>query len=106
MLLDVVDLALRRGDLASGDDAAAVARGDRPPLVRGEQPLWHAELKDLAAPVEDDLLHGARAGDAVRDARGHRNVDAVGPADASVEVIHGRGDDERGGGAADRRGRA
>lgn len=60
----VMDLAPGRGDVASRDDASAVPRDDRAPLVRREDALWSAEFDDAAVGVENKAL----------DATGTRNL--------------------------------
>lgn len=39
VLIDVMDLAPTGLDVATGDDASAVAQPDRAPLVMGEHPI-------------------------------------------------------------------
>ena len=57
-VIAVVGLAVRRGALASGPDAAAVTRGERHPLPRGVEALFATEVERVAVSIESDL-HGA-----------------------------------------------
>ena len=75
---DVVDLAPRRRNRAPGDEASAVAQGDRPTLVRREAPLGGTELQDGSGIVDHDRLDASRAHHVSRGSQRDGDRDAVG----------------------------
>ena len=58
-----MDFTPAGGDAAAGDDAAAVAEGDRAALVPVEDALFGAETQDAAVVTERDALDGTGAAD-------------------------------------------
>jgi hypothetical protein len=95
-LVDVMDLAPRGRHVAPGDDAPAVAKGDRLALVRREHAVGDADREDAPTLAHGDTLHGTRTGDLM----GHRERDRLcAPVDVRVpapgrEVIGARLDHE------------
>ena len=101
---DVVDLGPCGRDGAAGDDAAAVADGDRTALVGGEAAFGRAEREDPAGVVEGDGLGAAGADHVPGCTERDRGVDAVGVCDSAPrgEVGGADADQDGGCGAADR----
>ncbi len=95
---DVVDLTPGRGDMTAGDEALAVAEGDRAALVDGEDPVGGADADDPPVRVEQHPLHPARARGVRGDAGGDGGVDAVDvrPAASGRVVVCGDGHDQGG----------
>ena len=81
---DVVDLAPRGGHGASGNQASAVAQGDRAALVRREAPLGRPEADDATLVAEDDRLGAAGADHVAGSAERDRELDPVGVRDAAA----------------------
>src|SRR5665647_1085982 len=77
-------LAPAGGDGATGNDAAAVPGCDRPALLRSEEAFLAAQVQDLAALREHDLLVSAGADQLPDGAHRHRRLNAVYPAHTLV----------------------
>ena len=77
VLANVVHFAPGGRNMASGNHALAIAEGDRPTLMGGEDAVADADADDAAVLVEEHALHPATACGVVRHAERHRLIDAV-----------------------------
>src|SRR6187402_1216214 len=75
VLLDVMDLAPLRRNVAARNDAAAVAKGDRPALVVVENSVEGLDRHDTAVGARDHALDGTAARDVPR--RGDRDGSVI-----------------------------
>lgn len=94
----MVDLAPSGRGGAAGNDAAAVAQGDRAALMPIEDPLLGADRNDASVRAGDDALDDPAAGDVPGDRAAHRLGAAVcvRVPGAGGEVALGDRDDEGG----------
>ena len=78
MLQNMVDFTPAGGNTAAGDDAAAVAEGDRAALVPVEHAFFDAEAQDASIVAERDALDDAGTPDVQRRRHSERHVAALG----------------------------
>ena len=105
VLENVMDFTPAGRNTAAGDDAAAVAQGDRAALVPVEDALFGAEAQDASVVAERDPLDDAGAPDVQRGRHSERHVAAlrVRVPLATLGVLFAHRHDEGRCGTADRR---
>lgn len=84
-----MDFAPGGGDVAPGSAAFAVAKGDRPALLRSGATFWRSEFDDAAPVVEHNALSSAVAGVLLDDSHRHGNIETTNVANTTAGTAVG-----------------